>query len=278
MKKVALIILDGFGLNGKTPENNGISLATTPTFDQLFSLPYAQIRTDGKHVGLPEGQMGNSEVGHMTLGMGRIIKQSLVEIDELLETNTFKNIPAFQEGIAHVKENSSKLHLISLFSEGGVHTVQRHLEGVIQLLPKDIEVYLHLFTDGRDMPQKSALKMLQNFEKFLKNYPQVKISTLGGRYFGMDRDNNRERTQKAYDEIVFQQSQTSDTPSEYLAKSYEAEVSDEFLAPVSFVEGEPIEDDDAVFFLNYRTDRGRQLTQALEASIDKERIKEFPQR
>jgi 2,3-bisphosphoglycerate-independent phosphoglycerate mutase len=140
------------------------------------------------------------------------------------------------------------------------------LRELIKIIPNDITTYLHLFTDGRDLPPQSALGLINEFSAFLEAYPHVKISTLGGRYFGMDRDNNRERVQKAYDEIVFQQTQTSDTPSEYLEKEYALGSSDEFLPPVSFVEGEAIESGDAVFYFNFRTDRGRQLTQALVVS------------
>lgn len=149
---------------------------------------------------------------------------------------------------------------------------------MIKIIPEDIPTYLHLFTDGRDLPPTSAQVLLSQFSDFLSAFPHVKISTLGGRYFGMDRDNNWERIQKAYDEIVFHQTQTSDTPAEYVAKQYELGKVDEFIPPVSFVEGEEIEDHDAVFFFNYRTDRARQLTQALEVSRDSEKAKLFEKR
>jgi 2,3-bisphosphoglycerate-independent phosphoglycerate mutase len=164
-----------------------------------------------------------------------------VEIDDLFAEGKFADLPAFKKGIEHVRKNHSNLHLVGIFGPGGVHASQQHLEEIIKLIPSDIPTYLQLFSDGRDLPPQIAATQMKAFETFLKDYPNVIIASLGGRYFGMDRDNNRERTQKAYDEIVFQQTQTSDTPSEYLAKSYEAGVNDEFVAPVSFVEGEPIE-------------------------------------
>ncbi|MCX6825627.1 MAG: 2,3-bisphosphoglycerate-independent phosphoglycerate mutase [candidate division SR1 bacterium] len=278
MKKLALIILDGFGINKKTPQYNGITQTNSPVFKKLFSEPYASLDASGKAVGLPAGQMGNSEVGHMTIGSGRIIKQNLVEIDEMLDDKSFAKIPEFQAGIAHCKENDSNLHLIQLFGPGGVHASDSHLKKILKLIPKEIQVSLHLFGDGRDLPPMSMLALMQEFEKFLKAFPNVKISSLAGRYYGMDRDNNRERVQKSYDEIVFGQLQTSDTPSEYIAKSYEKLITDEFLLPVSFVWGEQIESGDAVFNLNFRSDRAREITQAIMVSINKKYAEDYPTR
>jgi 2,3-bisphosphoglycerate-independent phosphoglycerate mutase len=277
MKKVALIVFDGFGINTTTPQENAITLADAPLLHQLFTQKYACIDASGTSVGLPEGQMGNSEVGHMTLGTGRISKQPFVEIDGMFAEGAFAEVPAFQEGIAHVRQQHSHLHLLGLFSTGGVHTTLHHLQELIKIIPNDIPTFLHLLTDGRDMPPQSALELMQTFEEFLIAFPHMKIASLGGRYFGMDRDNNRERVQKAYDEIVFQQTQTSDTPSIYLKKQYEADKTDEFLLPVSFVGGEPISDGDAVFYYNFRTDRGRELTQALMISQFPEKADSYPQ-
>jgi 2,3-bisphosphoglycerate-independent phosphoglycerate mutase len=214
----------------------------------------------------------------MTLGTGRVIKQSLVAIDDLFAEGKFAKLPAFQKGIEHVRTHHSALHLIGLFGPGGVHASEHHLKELIKLIPNDITTYLHLFGDGRDLAPQSALELMKDFEDFLKDYPNIKIASFGGRYFGMDRDNNWERIQKAYDEIVFQQTQTSDTPSEYIAKAYEIGQSDEFITPVSFVQGEAIEDGDAVFYVNFRTDRARQLTQALMVSIDEKNAKLYEKR
>ena len=278
MKKLALIILDGFGINTKTPKQNGIIQAQTPLFKKLFSESYAALDASARSVGLPEGQMGNSEVGHMTIGSWRIIKQNLVEIEDMLDDGSFAKLPAFKAGMAHCKENDSTLHLIQLFGPGGVHAMDTHLKKILKLIPKEINVSLHLFGDGRDLAPNSMLDLMIDFEKFLIKFPNVKISSLAWRYYGMDRDNNRERIQRSYDEIVFGQLQTSDTPSEYIAKQYEQLITDEFIAPVSFTWWDQIESDDAIFHLNFRSDRARQLTQAIMVSLNKKNAEEYPTR
>ena len=178
--------------------------------------------------------MGNSEVGHMTIGSGRIIKQNLVEIEDMLDDGSFAQLPEFVAGIQHCKKHDSILHLIQLFGPGGVHAMDTHLQKIIPLIPSNITVSLHLFGDGRDLAPNSMLELMDDFKIFLQKYPNVKISSLAGRYYGMDRDNNRDRIQKSYDEIMFGQLQTSDTPSEYIAKQYEQGITDEFIKPVSF--------------------------------------------
>lgn len=278
MKKLALIILDGFWINTKTPKQNGIIQANSPIFKKLFSQPYATVNASAKAVGLPVGQMGNSEVGHMTIGSWRIIKQNLVEIDDMLDDGSFAKLPEFKAGIAHCKKNDSTLHLIQLFGPGGVHAMDSHLKKILKIIPKNIQVSLHLFGDGRDLAPNSMLDLMIEFEKFLKAFPNVKISSLAWRYYGMDRDNNRERIQKSYDEMVFGQLQTSDTPSEYIAKQYEQLITDEFIKPVSFTWWEQIENGDAIFHLNFRSDRARQMTQAIMVSIDKKNADEYPTR
>ena len=265
-KKVALIILDGFGLIDSNPDRNAVIQAKTPTFDYLFSRTYAKINASWRAVGLPDGQMWNSEVWHTTMWTGRIIKQSLVEISDLFAEWKFADLEPFKKWIEHVRENWSKLHLLQLFGPGGVHSIDTHMINMIKIIPSDVKTYIHFFLDGRDVPPQSAAGFMKDFEEFLKDYPNVKISTLWGRYWGMDRDNNRDREQKAYDEIVFQQTQTSDTPSEYIQKRYEAWETDEFLTPVSFLWAEWIEDGDTVFHVNFRSDRARQMTQALMVS------------
>ncbi len=278
MKKLALIILDGFGINFKTPEHNGIIQAHSPVFTKLFSQPYASLDACGRAVGLPDGQMGNSEVGHMTIGAGRVIKQHLVEIDDMLDDWSFAKLPEFQVGIQHCKTNNSTLHILQLFGPGGVHAMDSHLKKMLKIIPSDITVALHLFGDGRDLEPKSAVDLMEKFQIFLGQYPNVHISSFAWRYYGMDRDNNRERIQKSYDEIMFSQMQTSDTPSEYLRKQYEQGITDEFIMPVSFVWGEQIESGDTVFHLNFRSDRARQMTQAIMVSIDKKNAEEYPTR
>ena len=177
MKKLALIILDGFGINFKTPQENAIINAHSPMFTKLFSEPYSTLECCGRAVGLPEGQMGNSEVGHMTIGSGRIIKQNLVEIDDMLDDGSFAALPEFQAGIEHCKANDSILHLLQLFGPGGVHAMDSHLKKLLKLIPSDINVSLHLFGDGRDLDPKSAYELMVDFEKFLEQFPNVKISS-----------------------------------------------------------------------------------------------------
>lgn len=178
MKKLALIILDGFGINKKTPLHNGIIQAASPVFKKLFTESYAALDASGRAVGLPEGQMGNSEVGHMTIGSGRIIKQNLVEIEDMLNDGSFGKLPEFQAGIRHCEQNGSTLHLLQLFGPGGVHAMDSHLKKILKLIPQDIEVSLHLFGDGRDLAPNSMLDLMKDFDAYLKNYPNVKISSL----------------------------------------------------------------------------------------------------
>jgi len=276
MKKLALIILDGFGINTKNPTHNGIIQSDSPIFKKLFTESYASLDASGKAVGLPDGQMGNSEVGHMTIGSGRIIKQNLVEIEDMLDNGSFAKLSEFTSAIQHCQKNNSKLHLIQLFGPGGVHAMDTHLEKILKIIPKEVNISLHLFGDGRDLAPNSMLELMKNFEVYIQQFPNVNISSIAWRYYGMDRDNNRDRIQKSYDEIVFGQLQTSDTPSEYIAKQYEQGITDEFIKPVSFTRWEQIEDDDAVIYLNFRSDRARQLTQAIMVSINKTIADEYP--
>ncbi|MCX6823518.1 MAG: 2,3-bisphosphoglycerate-independent phosphoglycerate mutase [candidate division SR1 bacterium] len=278
MKKLALIILDGFGINQKTAKENAITLAKSPTFDSLFKKLTTKLDASGKSVGLPAGQIGSSEVGHMTIGTGRVIQQFLVEIDTMFTNGSFAKLPELKAAIAHCRKNDSILHIIQLFGPGGVHAIDTHLKNILPLIPKDITVSLHLFTDGRDLDPQSGLVLMNDFIVFLKKFPNVKISSLAGRYFGMDRDNNRERIQKSYDEIVFGQLQTSDTPSEYIAKQYEQGITDEFIKPVSFTRGDQIENGDAIFHLNFRSDRGRELTQAIMVSMNRKTAEQYSMR
>ncbi len=278
MKKLTLIILDGFGINNKTPKQNAIIQADSPVFKKLFKESYASLDASEKAVGLPKGQMGGSEVGHMIIGAGRIIKQNLVVIDDMLDSWAFAKLPEFKTGIAHCKKNSSTLHLIQLFGPGGVHAMDSHLNKILKSIPKDITVAIHLFGDGRDLAPDSMLELMKKFEKYIEQFPNVNISSLAWRYYGMDRDNNRERIQKAYDEITFGQLMTSDKPSAYIAKQYEKLITDEFLPSVSFVGADQVEDGDTVFFLNFRSDRARQMTQAILVSMDKKNADLYPNR
>lgn len=276
MKKVVLLILDWFGVNKKTPLENAITQANTPTFDKLFSSLHTQLDASSRSVWLPEWQMWNSEVGHMTIGTWRICKQSLVEIEDMLDDGSFSKLPGYTWAIDHCKENNSNLHLLQLFGPWWVHSMDTHLEKILKIIPSDIQVFLHLFWDGRDLAPNSLLPLMQEFEKKLHEFPNVQIASLSGRYFWMDRDNNRDRIQKSYDEIIFSQFQTSDTPSEYIAKSYEKWIMDEFIEPISFVWYDQISSWDSIIFINFRSDRARQMTQALMVSIYPELASEYP--
>lgn len=265
---MVLVILDWFGINFKKPDENSIIQAKTPTFDKLFEWEYAELGAHGKYVWVPEDQMWNSEVWHMTIWSGRIIKQSMVKIDDMLDSWEFEKLEEYKKWIKHCIENWSNLHILQIFWPGWVHGYDSHLKKLLNIIPKEIEVYLHLFGDGRDLVPNSAFDLMIDFEKYLQKHPNVKIATFSGRYYAMDRDNNRERIQKAYDEIIFGVRQTSDSPSEFIKKSYDNWVMDEFIEPVSFVEWEKISNWDSVFFLNFRSDRARQMTQAFMHSIN----------
>ena len=221
MPKLALIILDGFGINEFAPTENAISLAKTPTFDALFASPYARLDASGKSVGVPDGQMGNSEIGHLTIGSGRIIRQSLVKISDMITDKSFSEIPAFKKTVAHCEKHGSVLHIFSLFGPGGVHSSDEHLRGILTLIPGNIQVRIHLFTDGRDLAPTSALELMKKFENFLVSFPNTQVASLGGRYYGMDRDNNWDRIQKGYDAIVGNGDVSSVKPSEYIQSQYD---------------------------------------------------------
>lgn len=274
-KKLALIILDGFGINTKNLEENGIYCANNQTFTNLFQQKFAQLQASWEAVGLPAWQMGNSEVGHITLWTGRIVEQSFVSINKLLDNHIFEEQKGFQNLLEHCKQNHSNLHLIQIFGNGGVHSIDEHLLKLLPLIPITQKTYLHFFWDGRDLPPQSALELMKKFESWLENYPHVHIASFWGRYFGMDRDNNRDRVQKAYDAIAFQKNICETSVSEYLQKCYTESQGDEFIPPMSFAKGEPIEKNDGVFFVNFRTDRARQFTQALKVSRNPEEAKKY---
>nr|MDD3719767.1 2,3-bisphosphoglycerate-independent phosphoglycerate mutase [Candidatus Gracilibacteria bacterium] len=260
MQKVTLVILDGFGINKKNVEENSIVKANSPTFNYLFDNLTTELNASGKAVGIPDGQMGNSEVGHMTIGAGRIIKQSLVKIDDSFDSGEFQNIESFRNGIQNVINNKSNIHLFTLFGTGGVHAHSNHLEKILKIIPKSINVYLHIFTDGRDVEPKSFLGLFKNFNKsVLLNYKNVFVSSISGRYYAMDRDNNWDRVKIAYDEIVYGYNETKLNVEDYINKSYDEGLTDEFIIPASFSSGKRVGNGDSIFFLNYRSDRAVQL-------------------
>lgn len=268
-KKVILTILDGWGIS-PSKEISAVDQAKTPFMDSLYKkYPHATLRTDGLNVGLPEGQMGNSEVGHMNLGAGRIVYQDLVKINMAVEKNTLKDEPALEQAFDYAKKNDKAVHFLGLVSDGGVHSHINHLKG-LATAAEDYGIskkYVHAFTDGRDVDPHSGKgyieELLPHFEK-----TNTKLASIIGRYYAMDRDKRWERVEKAYDLIVKGEAETyTDKPLDVLQKSYDDGVSDEFINPIVITEnGDPvakIDEGDVVIFFNFRTDRGRQLTQAL---------------
>ena len=259
-KKAILVITDGIGFSQKT-EYNAFYNAKKPTYDKLFaSTPHSLIDTFGLSVGLPEGQMGNSEVGHMTIGSGRILYQDLVKISLALQEHTLEQNEVFVD----LLDSSNRLHLIGLMSDGGVHSHIDHLIGIAKIASqKGKEVFLHLITDGRDVSPTSAQKYIEQIKKHLR--PNIHIATLGGRFYTMDRDNRWERVEKGYRAIVEAIPKTDLTPELYIEKSYEKGVTDEFIEPTAFSGYKGMRDGDAILTINFRSDRMREIVTAIGA-------------
>jgi 2,3-bisphosphoglycerate-independent phosphoglycerate mutase len=270
-KPVALIILDGFGL-APPSSFNAVTLADTPTFDALWEKgPRTELSASGEDVGLPEGQMGNSEVGHLNLGAGRVVMQSLSYINHLLRTQEFYQNSALTNVMASVGEENS-LHIMGLASRGRVHSDLEHLFALVRMARKigARPVYLHLFTDGRDCAPDSGLGFVEDVERFLaEEVDGTAIATVSGRYYAMDRDNRWERVEKAYNALVDGTSEsTATTALEAVRSAYERGETDEFIAPtvITDQQGEPvgpIANGDGIIFFNFRADRGREMTYAL---------------
>ena len=268
-KKVILMILDGWGTS-PDPKVSAIDHANTPFIDSLYAkYPHASLRTDGLNVGLPEGQMGNSEVGHMNLGAGRIVYQDLVKINLAVKNNTLSQEPAIVAAFNYAKVNKKPIHFIGLVSDGGVHSHINHLKGLISAAKTSgvTESYIHAFTDGRDVDPKSGYGFITHLEEFIVNTP-TKIATITGRYYAMDRDKRWERVKLAYNALVNGIGEASKNSLKSIAKSYDSGVTDEFIKPIIMVDeaNQPvakIKNGDVVIFFNFRTDRGRQLTEAL---------------
>ncbi|OMP31725.1 2,3-bisphosphoglycerate-independent phosphoglycerate mutase [Mangrovimonas sp. DI 80] len=268
-KKVILMILDGWG-KSPDPKVSAIDNANTPFIDSLYNTySNASLRTDGLHVGLPEGQMGNSEVGHMNLGAGRIVYQDLVKINLAIQNKTLRNEPALVEAFEYAKTNNKPIHFLGLLSDGGVHSHINHLLGLVDAA-NDYGVkhsYVHAFTDGRDVDPKSGFGFVTELEEHIEN-TNTKLATVTGRYYAMDRDKRWERVKLAYDALVHGTGEHSKNILKSIDHSYENDITDEFIKPIIAVDeaGEPIakiQDGDVIIFFNFRTDRGRQLTEAL---------------
>lgn len=266
-----LIIMDGFGIS-PNKEGNAIYQANTPNLDRLMkNYPNCLLEASGEAVGLPKGQMGNSEVGHLNIGAGRVVKQELMRIDEACVGGEIKNNIEINRAIEHAIKNNSVLHLMGLVSDGGVHSSVDHLFSILDsaVEQKVQKIRIHAFLDGRDVPPKSSCGYIEQLEKRIKELkeenPQIdlKIASICGRYYAMDRDNRFERIEQAYDAIVLAENyQSHMTPIEYINKSYDQGTSDEFVVPASFcIKG--IKDGDSCIFFNFRPDRAREITRAI---------------
>jgi 2,3-bisphosphoglycerate-independent phosphoglycerate mutase len=268
-KKVILMILDGWGTS-PDPKVSAIDHAQTPYIDSLYkTYPNASLRTDGLHDGLPEGQMGNSEVGHMNLGAGRIVYQDLAKINMAIEKDTLKDEKELVEALKYAVDNNKKVHFLGLLSDGGVHAHTNHLKGFIDAANNAgvQNSYIHAFTDGRDVDQKSGKGYIQNIEDYIKG-TNTQLATITGRYYAMDRDNRWERVQLAYDALVNSAGTKTSNATESIQTNYDTDITDEFIKPLILtdVNDKPvaaIEKGDVVIFINFRTDRGRELTEML---------------
>ena len=267
-KKVILMILDGWG-NSPDPKVSAIDNADTNFIDSLYKkYPFSNLRTDGLHVGLPDGQMGNSEVGHMNLGAGRIVYQDLAKINISIEQNKFKKEKVIEETFEFAKNNNKNIHFLGLISDGGVHSHINHLKALIDIAKDyNIESYIHGFTDGRDVDPKSGSEYISDLNEYVKNSP-VQIASITGRYYAMDRDNRWERIKLAYDALVNAEGEKSSNLISSIENNYANGCTDEFIKPIIKVDSnnQPIsriKNDDVVIFFNFRTDRGRELTKVL---------------
>lgn len=268
-KPVMLMILDGFGIAEKS-EGNAVALANKPNFDRLVKeYPNTELQASGMAVGLPEGQMGNSEVGHLNIGAGRIVYQELTRITKAIADGDFFANEALLNAMKNAKENNSSLHLMGLLSDGGVHSHIDHLRGLLEFAKKEglQKVYVHAFMDGRDVAPSSGKKFIVKTEEMMKEVGVGQIATISGRYYAMDRDNRWERVQLAYNAIVLGEGETATSAVEAIEKSYHDEKTDEFVLPCVIEEdGHPIskvKSGDSVVFFNFRPDRARELTRAI---------------
>ncbi|WP_294407542.1 2,3-bisphosphoglycerate-independent phosphoglycerate mutase [uncultured Ruminococcus sp.] len=261
-KPVALIIMDGFGYNHSS-YGNAIRAAKTPNLDRLLAnYPHTLIGASGMDVGLPEGQMGNSEVGHTNIGAGRIVYQELTRITKSIKDGDFFSNEAFTAAVENCKKNGSALHLFGLLSNGGVHSHNSHLYGLLELAKKAglEKVYVHCFMDGRDVPPTSGADFVAELEAKMAEIGVGKIASVMGRYYAMDRDNRWERVEKAYAAMAYGEGNKADSAVQAIKDSYAAEVTDEFVVPTVIDENGKISANDSVIFFNFRPDRAREIT------------------
>jgi 2,3-bisphosphoglycerate-independent phosphoglycerate mutase len=267
-KPLCLIILDGWGISYKE-EGNATMIARTPNLDRFYDIyPHTRLSCSGEAVGLPEGQMGNSEVGHLNIGAGRIVYQELTRITKSIKDGDFFSNKALVSAVENTKSKKSSLHIMGLLSDGGVHSHINHLKAIVDLAEKNNvrQVYIHAFLDGRDVPPQSAIPFLNDLETYIKTKGFGEIATVSGRYYAMDRDNRWERIKKAYDVMVYRKGDVYDSAEDLVKTSYQAGLEDEFVLPsvvkVKNNKCAKIKTGDSVIFFNFRPDRARQLTEA----------------
>lgn len=264
-KRILLTILDGFGVSEKT-EGNAIKLANTPNYNQMLEqYPHTTIHADGLSVGLPEGQMGNSEVGHLNIGAGRVVYQELTRINKSIKDGDFFNNSVILNAINYARKNNSSLHIMGLVSPGGVHSSMDHLYALLEMAAQyNIKkTYLHAFLDGRDTPPASAYDYLKETEDKLTQLKLPQIASVIGRYYAMDRDKRWDRIEKAYDSLLLGDGTKAKMSYVGVKTSYDQGVNDEFVKPIVVLEEGRINDNDAIIFFNFRPDRARELTRAI---------------
>ena len=267
-KTTVLMILDGYGLN-ETKEHNAVAEGKTPVMDKLMqTCPFVKGNASGMAVGLPDGQMGNSEVGHLNMGAGRIVYQELTRITKEIQDGTFFENPALMQAVENCKANNSSLHMFGLLSDGGVHSHNTHLYGLLELAKRNglSKVYVHCFLDGRDTPPASGKGYAEQLEAEMKKIGVGEIASVMGRYYAMDRDNNYDRVKMAYDALTKGEGLTAAGGPTGIQESYDRDETDEFVKPTVVVkDGKPvatIQDKDSVIFFNFRPDRAREITRA----------------
>jgi 2,3-bisphosphoglycerate-independent phosphoglycerate mutase len=274
-KPLVLTILDGWGFSPVT-EGNAIAAARKPTYDSLLrQYPNTLVQTSGPSVGLPAGQMGNSEVGHLNIGAGRVIYMDVTRIDRMIASGEFFNNPVLLESMKHAKAH--RLHLMGLCSDGGVHSLLTHLYALLEMAKKQNveQVFVHCFMDGRDTPPESGAGYVEQLQKQMRQIGTGKIASISGRYYAMDRDKRWDRVERAFNAMVLGKGEKSDDPVAAMKRSYERGITDEFVEPVTIVDAHKhpvglIRDDDTCIFFNFRADRGREMTMALmDATLDK---------
>lgn len=259
--RVLLVVMDGFGIT-QNDYKNAIKAAHKPHLDDIFAhYPFTTIQPGGESVGLPKGVAGNSEVGHLNLGAGRPVRQDLVRINESIENDTFKNMEKIHELIEKARSTTKRIHLMGLLSDGGVHSHINHLKHILKILTahKDLKIYLHAFMDGRDTSKDKGIKYVNEILKDSGFF----FASMGGRSIGMDRDRRWNKIELHYKTMIGEGAKTEITPSEYILKEYEKGIFDEFITPVLFSEEAAMKNGDCVFFFNYRPDRARQITLAM---------------